>query len=299
MPNGRQNNLFKRIEKRDERFHPAFFLNLSKLNFVFKEKDMLHVISPAKSLDYETQIPQTEYSVPSNLNDAEKIIHKLQKTSAKRIKEMMGISDALVHLNKERYDNWEGKNQISESSRPAIFAFKGDVYLGLDAYSLKDEALQKAQSELRILSGLYGLLKPLDIIEPYRLEMGTKIKIGRKENLYQYWNSSIAKQLAKELDSHQEKVLINLASNEYFKAIDKKAFPYPIISPEFKDAKNGKYKIISFFAKKARGMMSRYILDNNIEKPEDLLGFNYGNYRYNLALSTADKPIFTREEHES
>ncbi|KAA3649892.1 MAG: peroxide stress protein YaaA [Bacteroidetes bacterium] len=259
---------------------------------------MIHLLSPAKSLDYNSAISSSTVTIPENLSQAEKLIKKLKKTSSKDLKSMMSISDALVKLNKTRFDTWQGKLEISDTSRQAIFAFSGDVYVGLDAYSLNQKDLEFAQNNLRILSGLYGILRPYDIIEPYRLEMGSSLKVGRKKNLYEFWGTEIASNLKSLLATHQEKTLVNLASNEYFKVVDKKTFDLKIISPQFKDSKNGEYKIIAFFAKKARGLMSRYIIENKIESSADLLGFDYEGYRYNEKLSKENEPVFTREENQ-
>jgi hypothetical protein len=179
-----------------------------------------------------------------------------------------------------------------ENARQAVFAFSGDVYVGLDAYSLSEEKIEQLQQKLRILSGQYGLLKPLDLIQPYRLEMGTKLKIGRRENLYQFWDTKISDQLNIELAENES--LVNLASNEYFKVINKKVLKSPVVTPVFKDYKEGKLKIISFFAKKARGLMVRYIIDNNIETVEALKGFNYDGYAFDANLSSSAELVFTR-----
>lgn len=259
---------------------------------------MIHIVSPAKSLDYNSEIDYKKFTVPTRLEESEKLINKLRRTSGKQIKSLMSISDALVKLNKERYDSWQGVDYLGENSRQAIFTFSGDVYQGLDAQTLSESDIEYAQDNLRILSGLYGLLKPLDTMEPYRLEMGTSLKVGRKKNLYDFWGNALGKELNQEIQKKEEKVLVNLASNEYFKAVDKKEIKGTIISPQFKDAKNGQYKMISFFAKKARGLMSRYIIENRIEKAEELLDFNYSGYSYNESLSEENAPVFTREENQ-
>lgn len=258
---------------------------------------MIHIVSPAKSLDYNSKVDIKEFTVPDRLEESEKLINKLRRTSAKQIKAMMSISDNLVKLNKERYDSWQGLDHLGENSRQALYAFSGDVYLGLDAKTLSDTDIQYAQDNLRILSGLYGLLKPLDVMEPYRLEMGSSLKVGRSKNLYEFWGKQLANQLNQEMKMKEQNVLVNLASNEYFKAVNQGAIDGVIINPQFKDAKNGQYKIISFFAKKARGLMSRYIIENKIEKAEDLIGFNYSGYAFNEELSKENTPVFTREEN--
>ena len=210
----------------------------------------------------------------------------------------MSISDSLADLNVQRYQEWEGKSVISERSRQAIFAFTGDVYQGLDADTLSKTALAYAQNHLLILSGLYGALRPLDVIEPYRLEMGTDLKVGKPNNLYQFWKDKPTELINQQLKNHKEKAIINLASNEYFKVVNQKKLDGEVISPQFKDAKNGTYKIISFFAKKARGLMSRYIIENEIAHVDDLKGFDTDGYRFNQELSSDRTPVFTREENK-
>lgn len=249
------------------------------------------VISPAKSLDFETKIPTTQFTQGIFLDEASKLNTVLKKKSPKQLSSLMSISDKLGELNWERNQNWQLPFS-TENARQAVFAFKGDVYIGLDAYTLSSEKINQLQQKLRILSGQYGLLKPLDLIQPYRLEMGTKLKVGSKSNLYEYWNSKITNALNTEL--FEGEVLVNLASNEYFKAVKPKLLKVPIITPIFKDYKNGKLKMISFFAKKARGLMVRYIVDNNIEKTEDLKGFNYEGYAFDANLSTNKELVFTR-----
>lgn len=259
---------------------------------------MLHLISPAKSLDFDKETPFNDFSIPEFKSESEKLIKKLSSLSKKKIKSLMTLSDQLTDLNVERYQNWQGAEQLSEESRQAIFAFTGDVYQGINAYEFNQKQLDFAQSHLVILSGLYGILRPLDVIEPHRLEMGTALPIRRKKNLYEFWGDQLTENLNEKLAEGEHEVLINLASNEYFKSINKKKLKASIISPEFKDAKNGNYKIISFFAKKARGLMSKYIIENEIEKVEDLKGFDSEGYRFNAHLSAENKPVFTREENQ-
>jgi cytoplasmic iron level regulating protein YaaA (DUF328/UPF0246 family) len=249
------------------------------------------VISPAKSLDFETKVPTTKFTQGIFLNEAEKLHGVLKKKSPKKLSELMSISTKLGELNWERNQNWHRPFSL-ENAKQAVFAFKGDVYIGLDAYSLSSEQIKQLQNKLRILSGLYGLLKPLDLMQPYRLEMGTKLKISTKNNLYQYWGDKITEELNNELSN--EELLINLASNEYFKSINTKLLKAPVITPVFKDYKNGELKIISFFAKKARGLMVRYIIENDIEKVEDLKGFNYDGYAFDNNLSAKNQLVFTR-----
>ena len=249
------------------------------------------VISPAKSLDYETKVPTAKFTEGVFLNEAEKLSGVLKKKSPKKLSELMHISDKLGELNWQRNQDWKLPFTL-ENSKQAVFAFKGDVYIGLDAYSLSEDQIEQLQQKLRILSGQYGVLKPLDLMQPYRLEMGTKLKVGRKENLYQYWDSKVTDELNSELEANE--VFVNLASNEYFKVIKPKLLKTSIVTPVFKDYKNGKLKIISFFAKKARGLMVRYIIDNNINSAEELKGFNCEGYGFDANLSTENELVFTR-----
>ncbi|SDX16477.1 hypothetical protein SAMN05444411_103245 [Lutibacter oricola] len=249
------------------------------------------VISPAKSLDYETKVPTTEFTEGIFLNEAEKLSGVLKKKSPKKLSELMHISDKLGELNWQRNQDWQLPFTIN-NAKQAVFAFKGDVYVGLDAYSLSEEKIKQLQQKLRILSGQYGVLKPLDLMQPYRLEMGTKLKVGAKENLYQYWGTKVTDALNEELEENE--VFVNLASNEYFKVVKPKQLNAEIVTPVFKDYKNGKLKVISFFAKKARGLMVRYIIDNNIENTEDLKKFNYDGYAFDDNLSKGHELVFTR-----
>lgn len=211
----------------------------------------------------------------------------------------MDISKNLAALNVERYKEWTAPEIPDATHKQAILAFTGDVYAGLQAETFSKADFEYAREHLRILSGLYALLKPLDLIAAYRLEMGIDLKVGRKKNLYEFWGDSITNALNTELESHQEKVLINLASIEYFKVINRKKLKSQLISPVFMDAKNEEYKIIAFFAKKARGAMSRYIIQNRISKAEDLKGFNDLNYTFNSRLSKGEELVFTREENQN
>ena len=249
------------------------------------------VISPAKSLDFTSVIPTKNYTNASFLEQAEKLNTILKKKSPKQLSKLMSISDKLGELNWQRNQDW-AVPFTPKNSRQAIYAFKGTVYEGLDAYSIPQEKLDQLQDKLRILSGQYGILKPLDLMQAYRLEMGTKLKIGRKENLYQFWGESITKALNDELKD--DEVFVNLASNEYFKVVKPKLLKVPIVTPVFKDYKNGNLKMISFFAKKARGMMVRYIIDNSIENAEDLKGFDYDRYAFDSNLSAENQLVFTR-----
>lgn len=249
------------------------------------------VLSPAKSLDFESQLPTEKHTQGSFLKEARQVHKVLKQKSPKELTELMDISEKLADLNWQRNKHWKTPF-TSENARPAIFAFAGDVYLGLEAYTIPVEKLDDLQNRLRILSGLYGLLKPLDLIQPYRLEMGTKMPVGEDKNLYEFWKPRLTKALNKELE--KKELFVNLASNEYFSAVDTKALKVPVITPEFKDYKDGKLKMISFFAKKARGSMVRYIIDTNAQTIEDLKGFNYDGYRFDANLSKENKIVFTR-----
>ncbi len=255
---------------------------------------MLIIISPAKSLDFETAPTTNNFTMPEMLDDSVKLIGRLQKMSPKQLSKLMGISANLGELNFQRFQSWHLPFTM-ESAKQAVLAFNGDVYQGLDAATLSEGHLQLAQTKLRILSGLYGVLKPLDIIQAYRLEMGTKIKYYKSKDLYAFWNLTITKKVNDAVAESGSNVLINLASNEYFKCIDKKRLKAEIVTPEFKDLKNGRYKIISFFAKKARGLMTRFIIENDIKKVDNLHAFESEGYIFNPWLSKPGNPVFTRE----
>ena len=249
------------------------------------------IISPAKSLDFENKAPTSLYTQPLFLEKSEKLNKKLKTLSKKKLSELMKISDDLSALNYNRNQTWQTPF-TSENAKQAIYAFTGEVFRGIDVNSLQEEKLPLLQNNVRILSGLYGLLKPLDLIQPYRLEMGTKLKVGRKDNLYKFWDDTVAKALNKELED--DELLVNLASTEYFKVISKKVLKVPMITPVFKDFKNGQYKTIMTFAKKARGLMVRYIIDNNVKTIEELKAFNIDNYRFSEAMSSENDLVFTR-----
>lgn len=249
------------------------------------------VVSPAKSLDFETQVATKEYTQGIFLPQAEKLSTVLKKKSAKVLSKLMSISANLGQLNFERNQNWSLPFSL-ENAKQAVYAFKGDVYIGLDVATLPENKMSQLQNKLRILSGQYGLLKPLDLMQAYRLEMSTKLKMGRKSNLYQFWGESVTNALNDEMN--EDEIFINLASNEYFKVVKPKLLKVPVITPVFKDYKNGQLKVISFFAKKARGMMVRYIVDNDIETVEGLKGFNIEGYAFDSNLSTKTELVFTR-----
>jgi uncharacterized protein len=254
---------------------------------------MLIVISPAKSLDFKTEPKTQEYTIPEFLNESEKLVSKLQKMSAKKLSNLMNISTDLGNLNYKRFQTWHIPF-TPENAKQAVLAFNGDVYTGLDAPTLSEERLKLAQQKLRILSGLYGVLKPLDLMQPYRLEMGTKFGVGRAKDLYSFWGDKITKKVQEAIHKSGSKILVNLASNEYYKSINAKKLDAEIVTPAFKDMKNGEYKMISFFAKKARGLMTRFILENNIENAGDLQAFDAEGYVFNPRLSKPGKPVFTR-----
>lgn len=249
------------------------------------------VISPAKSLDFESELQTQQFTEAVFLKEAQTVHRNLKKLKPKKLMELMSISDKLAELNWQRNQDWHVPF-TEENARQAIFAFNGDVYQGLDAYTIPVKKLDDLQDKLRILSGLYGLLKPLDLMQPYRLEMGTKLPIGKNADLYEFWKTKITKQLNSE--TKKGELLINLASNEYFSAVDAKSLKATIITPEFKDYKDGKLKMISFFAKKARGMMVRFIIDKDAKTVDDLKAFDYDGYRFDESLSEGNKLVFTR-----
>jgi len=252
---------------------------------------MKMVISPAKSLQFDSQLPSINFTTPNFSEEAKLINGLLKKKTSKALSELMHISDKLAQLNWER--NQLFNSHESNNRRPAIFTFNGDVFHGLDANTLSLEKIHRMQNQLRILSGLYGLLRPLDLIQPYRLEMGTNFSLGTHKNLYDFWKDKTTQQL--NLEMEEGELFVNLASNEYFNVIDIKKLVAKIVTPQFKDFKNGKLKIISFFAKKARGMMVRHLVDVNAKTIEDIKTFNSDGYSFS-ANETVDplKPVFTR-----
>ena len=249
------------------------------------------VLSPAKTLDFETELPTDQTTQPEFLKQSERLNKVLKKKSVKALSELMGISKDLSQLNYERNQDWEIPF-TKDNARPAIYAFSGDVYRGLDAYTIPKKKIEKVQNTVRILSGLYGILKPLDLMQPYRLEMGTKLSIGKNKNLYEFWKDDITAALNAELKD--DEIFLNLASVEYFKAIDKKALKVPVVDVDFKELKNGDYKTIAVYAKLARGLMTRYIIDNDAKTIEDIKGFDMENYRFHEKLSVENKLVFTR-----
>jgi cytoplasmic iron level regulating protein YaaA (DUF328/UPF0246 family) len=251
---------------------------------------MLIVISPAKKLDYTGSVNSPLTTQPALIDHSEELAQGLKALAPQDVSSLMSLSDKLGALNFERFQEWQTPF-TEDNARPAVLAFKGDVYQGLDADSMSDEDLRWAQDHLRILSGLYGLLRPLDLMQAYRLEMGTKFANPRGADLYQFWGDIITD----ELNKTDSSVLLNLASNEYFKSVRKKAIGARIITPVFMDKKDDKYKIISFYAKKARGLMSSYIIRNRITEVEQIKNFDTDGYSYNAALSEADKWVFVRD----
>lgn len=259
---------------------------------------MLAVLSPAKKLDYDSPLEVITHTQPEMLDDAQALIDSLRELSPQDIGSLMKLSDQLAALNFGRFADW--KRPFSrDNARQAIFAFRGDVYVGFDADTVGEADLRWAQDHVRILSGLYGLLRPLDLMQPYRLEMGTRLATERGANLYQFWGDLLTDKLNEELESHSNQIVVNLASDEYFKAVNTDKLARPVISPVFKDWKNGEYKIISFHAKKARGMMARYIVEQRIQDPDELKKFDRGGYRFNEAMSTVVQPVFVRDQAEA
>lgn len=249
------------------------------------------VISPAKSLNYESVLPTTSSTDSRFLSEAQQLNTLLKKKSAKALSELMHISPNLGQLNYERNQEW-ALPFTDQNARPAIYAFSGDVYRGLDAYTISTSKLESLQNSVRIISGLYGLLKPLDLVQPYRLEMGTKLPIGNSKNLYDFWRQKVTTALNEELKEGE--LFVNLASQEYFKAIDVKVLKVPVIHVDFKEFKNGQYKTIAIFAKLARGYMTRHIIENAVETIEGLKTFTTDGYAFDANLSTDAKLVFTR-----
>jgi len=255
---------------------------------------MLTVISPAKTLDFETAPATRKTTQPRFLARSAELVEDARAMSPDDIRELMGVSEKIAELNHQRFMDW-GTPFNLDNAKQALFAFRGDVYTGLEADSLGTAELAFAQQHLRILSGLYGVLRPLDLMQAYRLEMGLKFANSGGKNLYEFWGDILTKELNRDLAKSGSKVLVNLASNEYFRAVKPGSLDAEIITPVFKDLKGGKYKIISFFAKKARGQMARFILDKELNDPAGLKKFKAGGYRYNKTESTARELVFTRD----
>jgi cytoplasmic iron level regulating protein YaaA (DUF328/UPF0246 family) len=249
------------------------------------------VLSPAKSLDFESKLPTTKTTEGYFLAESERLNKLLKKKSAKSLSKLMKISDNLGQLNYERNQDWQ-LPFTKDNARQALYAFSGDVYRGIDAYTIDTKKLDKVEDTVRIISGLYGILKPLDLIQPYRLEMGTRMPVGKNKNLYEFWKKKVTQALNEELEDGE--LFLNLASNEYFKAIDTKALKVPVVNVAFKEFKNGQYKIVAIFAKLARGLMTRYIIDTDAKTIENVKGFNYDNYGFSEELSSENELVFTR-----
>jgi len=259
---------------------------------------MLMVISPAKTLDFETPPTTDRFTQPQYLDHAQELITQLRDFTPAQIGELMHLSDKLSGLNAARFGSWNPAF-TPDNAKQALLAFKGDVYTGLQAETLSETDLDYAQQHLRMLSGLYGLLRPLDLMQPYRLEMGTKLANARGKDLYAFWGNRISEWLNEALAEQGDDVLLNLASDEYFSAVKRPALNARVISTEFRDQKNGQYKIISFYAKKARGMMSRFVISERIKHPDALKEFDVNGYRFDSAQSTADKFVFLRDEQDA
>jgi cytoplasmic iron level regulating protein YaaA (DUF328/UPF0246 family) len=254
---------------------------------------MLMILSPAKSMDYKTSAHIAAYSQPAHLEQSQQLVTLLRTMNPQQLAKLMQISDKLAALNTARYGSW-ALPFTPNNAKPAVLAFKGDVYVGLNAETMNADDLQFAQQHLRILSGLYGVLRPLDLMQPYRLEMGTKLTNSRGQDLYSFWDKRISDDLNRVLAQQSQPVLVNLASNEYFKAIQSKQISSAIITPVFKDEKNGNYKIISFFAKQARGLMARWAIKQRLKQITDLKQFDLAGYRYNAAMSDSNQWVFLR-----
>jgi cytoplasmic iron level regulating protein YaaA (DUF328/UPF0246 family) len=257
--------------------------------------NMIAVISPAKTLDYETPVTVSDSTLPEYVARSSELVEIMKKKSPQDIASLMGVSDNIAHLNFERFADWSEKF-TKENSRQSLLAFKGDVYVGLNAYAFDSGDFEFAQQHLRILSGLYGVLRPLDLIQPYRLEMGIKLANKQGSNLYQFWGGSIAESLNRQLGESGGDTLVNLASNEYFKSVDTSKLEANVVTPVFKDYKNGKYKIISFYAKKARGLMAAWLITNRITDPANLTQFDLAGYKYSKQDSSNGQLVFLRDE---
>ena len=255
---------------------------------------MLIVLSPAKTLDYSVD-PKSNHTAPQFLSQSSKLIKTLKEKEPKDIASLMGLSDKLATLNFDRYHSWKAAKSVSSDAKPSMLVFKGDVYQGLNAEDFSNKDLKFAQKHLRILSGLYGILRPMDIMKPYRLEMGTKLETSKGKNLYEFWGNLVQNNVIDDLSLQKSDLLINLASKEYFSVLGKMPEFINVVSPVFKDYKSGKYKIISFYAKKARGLMARWIIQNKVTDFEELVNFNIDGYRYSKAESTISEPVFLRK----
>ena len=255
---------------------------------------MLIVLSPAKTLDYSVD-PKSNHTAPQFLSQSSKLIKTLKDKEPKDIASLMGLSDKLATLNFDRYQSWKAAKSVSSDAKPSMLVFKGDVYQGLSAEDFNAKQIKFAQKHLRILSGLYGILRPMDVIKPYRLEMGTKLQTSKGKNLYEFWGNSVQENVISDLASQKSDLLINLASKEYFSVLGKMPEYINVVSPVFKDFKNGKHKIISFYAKRARGLMAKWIIENNVRDFEKLSKFNLDGYYFSKKDSSATEPVFLRD----
>lgn len=256
---------------------------------------MLIVLSPAKSLDFETEATTSQFSMPEFLSQSQQLVDLLKLLSPAELGSLMKISDKLAVLNVARYGSWT-LPFTKDNAKQALLCFTGDVYRGLDATTLDQKGLDYAQQKIRIISGLYGILKPLDLMQPYRLEMGSRLNNDRGKDLYTFWGEQLQQSISDDLGNHTFPTLINLASKEYFTALKLPSFQFRVITPVFKDWKNGQYKHINFYAKKARGLMSRYAIDHQIEDPLQLKQFDYEGYQFDDALSDENNWIYTRKQ---
>lgn len=254
---------------------------------------MLIILSPAKTLDFDSKMPKAESTDIRFPMESQTLASLLKMKSPDELAQLMRISSQLANLNAERYFQWNWPF-AKDDTRPALFAFKGDVYTGLDAFSMEMDTIRYTQTHVRILSGLYGLLRPLDAIMPYRLEMGTRLTTDKGDDLYHFWGNEITRLLNEDMKQAGQTVLVNLASQEYFKSLNGKLLDAKVVTPVFKDYKNGDYKIISFFAKKARGMMTRFIVENRLSNPEDIKAFDMDGYHFNNEMSKNSQMVFTR-----
>lgn len=256
---------------------------------------MLIVLSPAKSLDYESPVPTEDHTRADFIPQAAQLIELLRPLSPQKIASLMDISDPLAQLNVERYASWSTRFTKS-NSRQAVFAFDGDVYDGLAARSMTAAQVQWVQEHVRILSGLYGVLRPLDRMQPYRLEMGTRLANPQGRDLYAWWGEDVTRNLVAQIRRNKAQALVNLASEEYFKVVKPKLLPVPVITPVFEDWKGGRYKIISFFAKRARGLMARYAAEHKLQRAEQLQEFDSDGYRFDARASSASQWVFRRRQ---
>jgi len=255
---------------------------------------MLIVVSPAKTLDYTTPPKIKKFTLPDYLDDSAELIHRMRELSSLDISELMKVSTKIADLNFDRFEVWD-KKFTEKNAKQAVLAFKGDVYTGLDAESFSAKDFNFAQKHFRMLSGLYGLLRPLDLMQAYRLEMGTRLSNERGKNLYEFWGDTVTEGLNAQLKAVKSKYLINLASNEYFKVVKPKVLNGEIITPAFKELKNGEYKMIGVYAKKARGLLSRYIIQNQLSDIEDIKSFDLEGYKFNKKVSKGNNWVFTRK----